>query len=121
LQQGLINFLVTADATALERQFAGNFGEVFRAMVRCGLPAESEAQRAALDSALDRGEPGVVPCDFRPLLARMLCAPTARGSTIVAPEQLPPWLRADYAAYISTSEPGSGTAGEKKLCAVASC
>jgi GT2 family glycosyltransferase len=122
LQQGLMNFLDTADLLALERQFAGTFGEVFRAMAASGLPAEAASAESAarlvlLDQSLADGAHFNGAFNFRPLLARMLCAPASRGTLAVKPEQLPLWLRHDFSTYCSSAESSDGVASAKELCA----
>lgn len=103
LQQGLMNFLVTAEAAKLEVQFRGSFGRVFRALVKSGLSAEPPAaeatEQAILDEALaESGKSGAF--DFRPLLARMLCVPAHRGAVHFAVQKIPAWLLEDYLAYV---------------------
>ena len=108
LQQGLMNFLVTAPVGQLESQFKGSLGLVFRALVRSGLPSappteEARAQLAVLDEALAGPPDPAKGFDCRPLLARMLRAPAHRGSTDIAPEKIPAWLLDDYLGYVLTA------------------
>ena len=105
LQQGVMNFLVTAESEKLETLFKKSFGQVFRALLKSGLtsepPAEkSEAQLAILDEALANPDNPAGAFDLRPLLARMLCAPAHRGTTALALEKIPAWFLDDYLGYI---------------------
>ena len=105
LQQGVMNFLVTAESEKLETLFAKSFGQVFRALLKSGLTAEppaekSEAQLAILDEALANPDNPAGAFDLRPLLARMLCAPAHRGTAALALEKIPAWFLDDYLGYI---------------------
>jgi predicted O-linked N-acetylglucosamine transferase (SPINDLY family)/glycosyltransferase involved in cell wall biosynthesis len=105
LQQGLMNFLVTAEPEKLEGQFQGGFGRVFRALAKSGLPSEppteeARVQCAILDEALASPGKPAESFDFRPLLARMLRVPAHRGNVSIAPEKIPAWLLDDYLAYV---------------------
>jgi glycosyltransferase involved in cell wall biosynthesis/predicted SAM-dependent methyltransferase len=105
LQQGLMNFLVTAETDKLEILFAGSFGRVFRALAKCGLNAEpptekSEAQLTVLDEALTNPQSRSGTLDIRPLLSRMLCAPAHRGNVVIAFDDIPGWLLEDYLGYL---------------------
>lgn len=104
LRQGLMKFLVTAPVDQLEALFKGSFGQVFRQLLKSGLPSEPpteeiSAQVAVLDEAMAEGQ-GAAQFDCRPLLARMLCAPAHRGLAQIAPEQIPAWLLDDYLAHV---------------------
>ncbi|MGC4072510.1 MAG: glycosyltransferase [Nibricoccus sp.] len=103
LQQGLMNFLVTAETEKLEALFKGSFGKVFRALAASGLVAEqptekSQAQIAILDEAISGASTDGF--DFRPVLARMLCAPAHRGSLNVSVDKIPAWFLNDYLAHV---------------------
>ena len=105
LQQGLMNFLVTAAMGKLEGHFRGSLGQVFRAMLKSGLASEpaseeSTAQRAVLDEAIAAAVAAEGAFDVRPVLARMLCAPAHRGVVTVGLEKIPAWLLEDYLGYI---------------------
>jgi predicted O-linked N-acetylglucosamine transferase (SPINDLY family) len=105
LQQGLMNFLVTARTEELEGQFKGNFGRVFRALVKCGLPSEAPSEETSgqvgvLDEVLAGPQDPNKGFDYRPLLARMLCAPAHRGSMTIAPDRIPGWFLDDYLGYV---------------------
>jgi len=105
LQQGVMNFLVTAETEKLEGHFKGSLGRVFRALVKSGLPSEapteeSQAQLSILDEALAGPEVADGSFDFRPLFARMLCGPAHRGTLTVAPGRIPAWFLNDYLAYV---------------------
>lgn len=105
LQQGLMNFLVTAELEKLQGHFQGGFGHVFRALAKSGLPSEppteeARTQCAILDEALASAVKSTESFDFRPLLARMLRAPAHRGNVAIAPEKIPGWLLDDYLAYV---------------------
>jgi glycosyltransferase involved in cell wall biosynthesis/predicted O-linked N-acetylglucosamine transferase (SPINDLY family) len=104
LQQGLMNFLVTAETEKLETLFKGSFGRVFRAVSKSGLVAEpttekSQAQVAILDEAIATpSTDGVFDC--RPVLARMICTPAHRGSLTIPLEKIPAWFHDDYLAHV---------------------
>jgi predicted O-linked N-acetylglucosamine transferase (SPINDLY family) len=105
LQQGVMNFLVTAEFEKLEDHFKGSLGRVFRALIRSGLPSEeptevSSGQVGVLDEALAGPSDPKKGFDYRPLLARMLCAPAHRGGMIIAPERIPGWFLDDYLGYV---------------------
>lgn len=105
LQTGLTNFLVTAETEKLEGLFNGSLGRVFRSLLKSGFPSEppcepSQARLAVLDEAIAKSEMQAGALDFRPLLARMLCAPAHLGSTKVAPERIPAWILNDYFDYL---------------------
>ncbi len=117
LQQGLMNFIVSAEPATLEGHFGGSLGQVFRAMVKSGLSTEpptesSTAQLDMLDAALAGQATAAGPCDVRPLLARMLCAPAHRGTVAIAVEKIPAWLLDDYLGYVLFAPSVFVTAGE---------
>jgi hypothetical protein len=104
LQEGLINFLVTVDTSKMEGLFRGNFGHVFRALVKRGnalgtTAGPFEIQRIELEKAIAASVQKDESFDYRPLLARMLCGRSDRGAIVLPPERLPPWLRSDYSNY----------------------
>jgi predicted O-linked N-acetylglucosamine transferase (SPINDLY family) len=104
LQQGLMTFLVTSETEKLEALFKGSFGRIFRALRNSGLVAEppmekSRAQVGVLDEALSTpSKDGTF--DYRPVLARMICAPAHRRSLTVALEKIPAWFHNDYLAHV---------------------
>lgn len=105
LQQGLMNFIVTAEIEKLEGHFKGSLGQVFRALVTSGLSTEvpteeTIAQLAVLDEALGGPEEPDKDFDFRPLLARILCAPAYRGAVTIAVAKIPAWWVDDYLGYV---------------------
>jgi predicted O-linked N-acetylglucosamine transferase (SPINDLY family)/glycosyltransferase involved in cell wall biosynthesis len=117
LQQGLMNFLVTAEPGKLEGHFRGSLGSVFRALLKSGLSSEpaSEAltaQCAVLDEAIAAAESAAGAFDVRPLLARILCAPAHRGAVTVAVEKIPAWWVDDYLGYVLFAPPVFVAAGE---------
>ena len=120
LQQGVINFLVTAEFEKLESHFKGALGRVFRALVKSGLPSEdptekSDAQLAILDEALAGPEAADGSFDYRPLLARMLCGPAHRGAMGLGVEKIPGWLLEDYLGYVLFAPPVFVEAGEAEV------
>lgn len=104
LRQALMSFLVEADVTALESQFAGSLGEVYRTVVKSGIAselpsAEADSQLSVLDEAAgskQAGDSEALPL----LLARMLRAPAHRGSLSFSPESIPAWFLDDYLLYL---------------------
>jgi predicted O-linked N-acetylglucosamine transferase (SPINDLY family)/glycosyltransferase involved in cell wall biosynthesis/GT2 family glycosyltransferase/SAM-dependent methyltransferase len=117
LQQGLMNFLVTAPTGQLEAHFKGSLGQVFRALCKSGLPSEpptdeARAQLAVLDEVLTGPPDPLKGLDYRPLLARMLRAPAHRGATTVDPDLIPAWLLEDYLGYVLTAPPVFVSPGE---------
>ncbi|HEX2852289.1 MAG TPA: glycosyltransferase [Opitutaceae bacterium] len=117
LQQGLMNFLVTAETDKLAGLFQGNFGEVFRALVKSGLSSEPptedvQAQAAILDEALGLAVSSATAFDYRPLMARMLRVPAHRGSVTIAPEKIPAWFLGDYLGYVLHAPQVFVTGGE---------
>ncbi len=117
LQQGLMNFLVTAPPGELESRFKGSLGRVFRAVVQSGLPSEApteeaRAQLAVLDEVLAGPSDPEKGSDYRPLLARMLRAPAHRGVPTIAPDRMPAWFLDDYLGYILYAPQVFVTGGE---------
>jgi glycosyltransferase involved in cell wall biosynthesis/predicted O-linked N-acetylglucosamine transferase (SPINDLY family) len=117
LQQGLMNFLVTAPADQLGAHFSGGFGRVFRALVTTGLSTEvptdeTMAQLAVLDEALAGPSDSKKGFDYRPLLARLLCAPAHRGVVTIAPDRIPAWFLDDYLGYVLQAPPVFVMVGE---------
>lgn len=105
LQQGLMNFLVTAEPEKLEGYFRGSLGRVFRALVKSGLASEPSSetvvgQCAVLDEAIAAADAATGAFDVRALLGRILCAPAHRGVVTVAVEKIPAWLLEDYLGYV---------------------
>jgi len=110
LQQGLMNFIVTAESRKLEGHFKGSLGQVFRALVKSGLSSEPSTdavaeQRSVLDEAIATATAAADPYDVRPLLARMLSAPAHRGRVTVGVEKIPDWLIEDYLGYVLFAPP----------------
>lgn len=117
LQQGLMNFMVTAETEKFESLFQGSFGQVFRALLKSGLSSEPPTedactQGAILDEALALSAPSATAFDFRPLLARMLRIPAHRGSVTIAPEKIPAWFLEDYLGYVLHAPQVFVTGGE---------
>jgi predicted O-linked N-acetylglucosamine transferase (SPINDLY family) len=105
LQQGVMNFLVTAEFEKLEGHFKGSVGRVFRAIIMSGLPYEtptevSSGQMGVLDEILAGPSDPKKGFDYRPLLARLLCAPAHRGGMTIAPDRIPGWFLDDYLGYV---------------------
>jgi predicted O-linked N-acetylglucosamine transferase (SPINDLY family)/glycosyltransferase involved in cell wall biosynthesis len=105
LQQGLMNFLVTANEDKLVAHFKGSFGRVFRALLKSGLSSEppteaSTAQLAVLDEALAGSTADGGAVDVRLLLSRMLCAPAHRGNLTFCAEGVPAWASEDVLGYV---------------------
>ncbi len=116
LRQGLMNFLVTAPCDQLEALFKGTFGQVFRALIKSGLPSEppteeTTAQLAVLDEEI-AAAPDTPRFDCRLLLARMLCAPGHRGLRLIVPEKIPAWFFEDYLAHVLYAPPVFVLTGE---------
>src|SRR6478736_1334287 len=101
LQSGLLDFLSEAEPAKLEVRFRGDFGKVYRALLKSGLASEAptpEMQAAVgeLDTVLAEADG----FDLRLLLVRMLCAPAHRGAMTVSPAKVPAWWLEDYLGYV---------------------
>lgn len=104
LQRGLTDFLLDADLDQLPVLFKGDFGVVYRALIKSDLASEvptedAQAKVGLLDIALAGSEKSDSLFDLRPLLARMLCRPAHRGSEPIALEKIPAWFLDDYLGY----------------------
>ncbi len=101
LQGGLLDFLGGVEIAKLEALFRGDFGQVYRALLKSGFNAEPPT--AELSAAVDELDAALVASDVldvRALLIRMLCAPAHRGAMKVSPAAVPAWWLDDYVGYV---------------------
>jgi glycosyltransferase involved in cell wall biosynthesis/predicted O-linked N-acetylglucosamine transferase (SPINDLY family) len=105
LRRSLVAFLQTLDETKAEQLFGGDFGQVYRALLKAGLPG---VPPAPITSDTDDAS-------LRNLLARMLLAPAHLNREAFGWESVPAWFRDDYLAYMLYAPAIFGAAGEADL------
>ena len=117
LRQGLADFLTGPEVRNLEALFSGDFGQVYRKVLNCGLLSEpaTDAQRAAvrtMAAGLGLAEDGSGDLAFARLLALMLFAPAHQAAVPLALEKIPAWFLDGYLGYVLYAPPVFAVAGE---------